>query len=135
VPDEFSPHPHILINSDILFTYLCLVLTSVFFLSGFLISILYEFLIPHTCYMSCPSQPPAFDNICRRVQIIKLLSTQFSPLSPCYVQQVLDMLIYQHFNYSMELTYLIKYAVYILHLISHSSSQWQYYFSNELVRN
>jgi len=43
--------------------------------------------LAHTRYMTHPSHSPRFDhpnNICRGLQIIKLLITQFSPLS-CYL--------------------------------------------------
>jgi hypothetical protein len=45
--------------------------------------------LPHTCNMPCSSHSSQFDhmnNICWGVQIIKLLSMQFSPLS-CYLSK------------------------------------------------
>jgi hypothetical protein len=41
---------------------------------------------PHSCYMPCPSHPPLFDHsnyTWRRVQVMKLLITQFS-LTSCH---------------------------------------------------
>jgi hypothetical protein len=43
-------------------THLRLGLPSGFFPSGFPTNILYAFLSPHSCYMTCPSHPPWLDH-------------------------------------------------------------------------
>jgi hypothetical protein len=49
-------------------------------------------LLPHSCYMPCPSYPPSLDHsnyTCRRVQVMKLLIIQFSPTS-CHFSSLTD---------------------------------------------
>jgi hypothetical protein len=44
--------------------------------------------LPHSCYVPCPSHPPWLDHsnyIWRRVQVMKLLITQFSPTSHNFI--------------------------------------------------
>jgi hypothetical protein len=47
-------------------------------------------LLPHSCYMSCASHPPSLDHsnyTWRRVQAMKLLIMQFSPVS-CHFNSI-----------------------------------------------
>jgi hypothetical protein len=48
-------------------------------------------LLPHSCYMPCPSHPPWLDHsnyIWRRVQVMKLLIMQFSSTSCHFIQMI-----------------------------------------------
>jgi hypothetical protein len=63
-------------------THLRLGLPSGLFPSGFPTNIL--FVLPYPCYVSCPSYPPWLDRFnytWRKVQVMKLLIMQFSPIS------------------------------------------------------
>jgi hypothetical protein len=42
-------------------------------------------LLPHSCYMPCPSHPPWLDHSWRRVQVTKLHIMQFSPISRHFI--------------------------------------------------
>jgi hypothetical protein len=68
----------------ILSTHLRLSLPSGLFPSGFPTNILYIYSAsPHSCYMPCSSHPPWLDHsncTWRRVQVMKLLIMQFSPI-------------------------------------------------------
>jgi hypothetical protein len=66
----------------ILFSHQRLSLPSGLFPFGVPTKILYESLLPHACYMPCPSHPLWLDNsnyTLRRVLVMKLLIMQFSP--------------------------------------------------------
>jgi hypothetical protein len=68
----------------VLSSHLCLAFSNGVFPSDVPIEILYAFLNSCAGYMTCPSRPPWFDNpnnIWRRMQIIELLITHFSPPS------------------------------------------------------
>jgi hypothetical protein len=71
----------------ILSTHLRLGRPNGLFPSGFPINILYAFLFPHSCYMSCPS-PPWLEHsnyIWRGVQVMKFLNLQFSSVSHHFI--------------------------------------------------
>jgi hypothetical protein len=45
-------------------------------------------LLPHSCYMPCPSHPPSLDHsnyVWRGVQVMKFLIMQFSPISYLFI--------------------------------------------------
>jgi hypothetical protein len=76
-------HPSSLRSILILFTYPRLGLPSGLFNSVVPINILYAFFSPHSCYMPCQSHRSwvVHSNfIWRRVQVLKLLIMQFSPI-------------------------------------------------------
>jgi hypothetical protein len=88
-PDQSSPHhliPSLLRSIITLPIHLRLCLPSGLFPSGFPIRVP---LLPHMCYMTRPSHPSRLDYSSytwRRVQITKLLVTQFSPFSRHLIQ-------------------------------------------------
>jgi hypothetical protein len=85
---SIPPHPTSIRSMLILSAYLQLGFLSGHFLSGFPTNILYAFLFLHSCYMPCPSHPTWLDYsnyICQRVQVMKLLITQFSPISRHFI--------------------------------------------------
>jgi hypothetical protein len=83
------PHPISLRSILILSSHRRLRLPTGLFPPGFPIRTLCAFLFsPHACYMPCPSHPNWLDHsnyIWQRVQVMKLLITQFSPTSYYFI--------------------------------------------------
>jgi hypothetical protein len=81
-PNRSSPCHPILRSTFILLSHLSLGLPSGLFSSGFPTNIL--FVLPHPCYMSCPSYPHwlvRLNYIWQRVKVMKLLIMQLSAIS------------------------------------------------------
>jgi hypothetical protein len=110
----------------ILPSHLRLHLPSGLFPSGFVTKTLYTVLISHARYMPSPRDPPWFDhpNIWRRVQIVQLLTTQFSPAS-CYILPLI-------IRPNIDIIYEANSFLWILIVVSISAvSNWLMFARNE----